>query len=186
MDLYYSSWCIRPGRFRILYFLLVYLVKNKGSEIVVIVKPAESRRTGEMTAVEVLLFHHEDMGIPWEIAKLGVRQGMWGAVKKIDPGLRIYQKARAGDAPLSPQAEMAHITTKVDSQYLTALLNGDDQSVTEVSTPQEKQQGGMNVSKLLIFGGAAALACSLDKGLLTKAVIFGVARRLGRMGGKFN
>ncbi|XP_057528100.1 uncharacterized protein LOC130806891 [Amaranthus tricolor] len=159
VDLYYSSWCIRP---------------------------AESRRTGEMTAVEVLLFHHEDMGIPWEIAKLGVRQGMWGAVKKIDPGLRIYQKARAGDAPLSPQAEMAHITTKVDSQYLTALLNGDDQSVTEVSTPQEKQQGGMNVSKLLIFGGAAALACSLDKGLLTKAVIFGVARRLGRMGGKFN
>ncbi|XP_057546614.1 uncharacterized protein LOC130825415 [Amaranthus tricolor] len=159
VDLYYSSWCIRP---------------------------VESRRTGEMTAVEVLLFHHEDMGIPWEIAKLGVRQGMWGAVKKIDPGLRVYQKARASGTPLSPHAEMAHITTKVDPQYLRSLLNGDDQSVTESTTPEEKQQGGMNVPKLLVFGGAAALALSLDKGFLTKAVVFGVARRLGRIGGRFN
>jgi len=45
---------------------------------------AESRRgNGEMSACEVILFHYEDMGIPWEIAKLGIRQGMWGAVKKI-------------------------------------------------------------------------------------------------------
>ena len=139
-----------------------------------------------MTAVEVLLFHHEDMGIPWEIAKLGVRQGMWGAVKKIDPGLRVYQKARASGTPLSPHAEMAHITTKVDPQYLRSLLNGDDQSVTESTTPEEKQQRGMNVPKLLVFGGAAALALSLDKGFLTKAVVFGVARRLGRIGGRFN
>ncbi|GMP38171.1 hypothetical protein CsSME_00009520 [Camellia sinensis var. sinensis] len=35
---------------------------------------------GQLTACEVLLFHHEEMGIPWEIAKL--------EVQKIDPGLR--------------------------------------------------------------------------------------------------
>ncbi|KAL2921674.1 StAR-related lipid transfer protein 7 mitochondrial [Bienertia sinuspersici] len=159
VDLYYSSWCIRP---------------------------AESRRgTGQMTACEVLLFHHEDMGIPWEIAKLGVRQGMWGAVKKIDPGLRAYQKARAAGGPLSPTASIAQITTKVNPNGLKSLLSGNnDQSVTEVALPEEKQHRGMNVPKLLIFGGAVAFACSLDRGLLTKTVIFGVARRLGRIGGK--
>lgn len=158
VDLYYSSWCIRP-------------VESK-------------RGTGQMTACEVLLFHHEDMGIPWEIAKLGVRQGMWGAVKKIDPGLRAYQKARASGGPLSAQASMAHITTKVNPNYLKSLLSGDDQSLSEVALPEEKQQGGLRVPKLLIFSGAVALACSLDRGLLTKAVIFGVARKLGRIGGK--
>ncbi|KAL7165648.1 hypothetical protein ACSBR2_041345 [Camellia fascicularis] len=68
VDLYYSSWYIRA-------------VESK-------------RGDGQLTACEVLLFHHEEMGIPWEIAKLGVRQGMWGAVKKIDPGLRTYQRER--------------------------------------------------------------------------------------------
>ncbi|XP_039169236.1 uncharacterized protein LOC120293606 [Eucalyptus grandis] len=73
----------------------------------------ESRRgDGQLTACEVLLFHHEDMGIPWEIAKLGVRQGMWGAVKKIDPGLRKYQKERAL-RPGHVCAFLAQINTKV-------------------------------------------------------------------------
>lgn len=160
VDLYYSSWCIRP---------------------------VESRRgTGQKTACEVLLFHYEDMGIPWEIAKLGVRQGMWGAVKKIDPGLRVYQKARASGAPLSSQASMAHITTKVNPDYLRSLLSSDHHVETQVAAPpeEEKTQGGLNVPKALMVGGAVVLACSLDRGLLTKAVIFGVARRLGRIGGK--
>jgi len=148
-------------------------------------KPVESKRgTGEMTACEVLLFHHEDMGIPWEVAKLGVRQGMWGTVKKIDPGLRDYQKARAAGGLLSGPASMAHLTTKVSPQCLHSLSGGDDQSVTEVSVPDEKKRGAMNIPKLLVFGGAAVLACSLDRGLFTKAVIFGVARRLARIGGK--
>ncbi|GAB4826110.1 hypothetical protein Ancab_008980 [Ancistrocladus abbreviatus] len=160
VDLYYSSWCIRA---------------------------VESRRgSGHMTACEVLLFHHEDMGIPWELAKLGVRQGMWGAVKKIDPGLRAYQKARASGEPLSGPASMAHFNTKVSPECLRSLLNGeenDDLPETQVASLPDKQSG-VNIPKLLVFGGAIALACSLDRGLLTKAVIFGVARRFGRMGGK--
>ncbi|KAK9672357.1 hypothetical protein RND81_12G095600 [Saponaria officinalis] len=158
VDLYYSSWCIRP-------------VESK-------------RGTGQITACEILLFHHEDMGIPWEIAKLGVRQGMWGAVKKIDPGLRAYQKMRASGEPLSASASMAHITTKVNPQYLKSLTNEDDRSTIELSPPEKKKQNGVNVPKILVFGGAVALACSLDRGLLTKAVIFGVARKLGRIGGR--
>ncbi|XVE64487.1 hypothetical protein DITRI_Ditri07aG0104700 [Diplodiscus trichospermus] len=71
VDLYYSSWYIRA---------------------------VESRRS-QLTACEVLLFHHEDMGIPWEIAKLGIRHGMWGTVKKIEPGLRAV-KARTSPSRL--------------------------------------------------------------------------------------
>lgn len=87
----------------------------------------ESRRgNAQLTACEVLLFHHEDMGIPWEIAKLGIRQGMWGAVKKNGPGLRAYQKERASGATVSRPAVMAQINTKIDPAYLRALAGAED------------------------------------------------------------
>ncbi|KAI3469068.1 hypothetical protein Pfo_025731 [Paulownia fortunei] len=154
VDLYYSSWCIRS---------------------------AESKRDGRLTACEVLLFHHEDMGIPWEIAKLGVRQGMWGAVKKIDPGLRAYQKHRASGAPLSRSAFMAQINTKVSVDSLESQENSSSASEVEPlgSADKPSERG---IPKILVVGGAIALAYTLDRGLLTKAVIFGVARRFARMG----
>lgn len=84
----------------------------------------ESRRgtDGQLTASEVLLFHHEDMGIPREIAKLGVRHGMWGTVKKIELGLRAYQKERASLIPLSRPASLAQINTKINTEYLRSIL----------------------------------------------------------------
>ncbi|KAG6755552.1 hypothetical protein POTOM_041383 [Populus tomentosa] len=151
VDLYYSSWCIRA-------------VESK-------------RGDGELTACEVMLFHHEDMGIPWEIAKLGVRQGMWGAVKKLEPGLRAYQKHRASAAQLSQSAFMAQINTKVSADHLRSLETSiSDSSEIEIRETSEKPVGH-NVPKLLVIGGAVALACSLERGLLTKALIFGVARK---------
>ncbi|KAL3834889.1 hypothetical protein ACJIZ3_009625 [Penstemon smallii] len=158
VDLYYSSWFIRA---------------------------AESRRDGRMTACEVLLFHHEDMGIPWEIAKLGIRQGMWGAVKKIDPGLRAYQKHRASpEAPLSRSASMAQINTKAN--FLDSLVESTSGCCTSLvdfdSTTDKKKPSGKGISKILVVGGTIALACTLDRGLLTKALIFGVARRFANMG----
>ncbi|KAK4793842.1 hypothetical protein SAY86_011836 [Trapa natans] len=161
VDLYYSSWCVRA-------------VESK-------------RGDGQLTACEVLLFHHEDMGIPWEIAKLGVRQGMWGAVKKIEPGLRSYQQQRASEAPISCCAFMAQINTKVSADYLSSLDNDSSSSsessemANETRESKEKNQLGKNISKLLIFGGAVILACSLDRGLMTKAVIFGAGRRFGQI-----
>lgn len=124
------------------------------------------------------------MGIPWEIAKLGVRQGMWGAVKKIDPALRTYQKLRASGAPLSHCAVMAQINTKVNPDYLRSLENNSN-NISEVENLDSSENPkGRNIPKLLVVGGAILLACSLDRGLLTKAVIFGVARRFGRIGRK--
>lgn len=154
VDLYYSSWCIRA---------------------------VESRRGDQLTACEVLLFHHEDMGIPWEIAKLGVRQGMWGAVKKIDPALRAYQKQRASGVPLSRCAFLAQINSKVSVDYLRWLESTSSLSEVETLASPEKPSG-RNLPKYLVVGGAIALACTLDRGLLTKAVIFGVARRFVKMG----
>lgn len=143
----------------------------------------ESKKAnGQMTACEVLLFHYEDMGIPWEIAKLGVRQGMWGAVKKIDPALRAYQKHRASEAPLSNCALMANINTKVSMDYLRCSEDASDDSSEAKSLEPSEKPAGKNLSKLLMVGGAIALACSLDQGLLTKAVVFGVARRFSNIG----
>lgn len=127
------------------------------------------------------------MGIPWEIAKLGVRQGMWGAVKKIEPGLRSYQKERALEAPISRCAFMAQINTKVSADYLSSLdnnssrISGSSEIANETRESVEKNQLGKNVSKLLVFAGAVILACSLDRRLLTKAVAFGAARRFGQI-----
>lgn len=145
----------------------------------------ESKRgDGQLTACEVLLFHHEEMGIPWEIAKLGIRQGMWGAVKKIEPGLRAYQRERESSAPLSRCAFMARINTKISANYLDSLesTRSSSSEVETLNSSEEKPR--RNIPKLLVIGGAIALACSLDRGLLTKAVIFGVARRFGNIGKK--
>uniref|UniRef100_A0A1D1XR32 StAR-related lipid transfer protein 7, mitochondrial n=1 Tax=Anthurium amnicola TaxID=1678845 RepID=A0A1D1XR32_9ARAE len=152
VDLYYSSWCIRP---------------------------VESRRgDGQLTATEVLLFHYEDMGIPWEIAKLGIRQGMWGLVKRIEPGLRAYQMARRTDEPHSRCAPMALVNTKVSANFLRSLETNNDSS--EIEEPQKDK--GRSIPKFLVIGGAVVLACTLDRGLLTKALIFGVARRFAKLG----
>lgn len=122
------------------------------------------------------------MGIPWEIAKLGVRQGMWGAVKKIDPALRVYQKHRVTDAPLSNCAVMANINTKLSSDYLRCSEDTSDDSLEVKSLEPAEKPAGKSLPKLLVIGGAIALACSLDHGLLTKAVVFGVARRFSNIG----
>ena len=147
---------------------------------------AESRRgDGQLTSCEVLLFHHEDMGIPWEIAKLGVKQGMWGAVRKIDPGLRKYQKERTSGASLSRCAYIAQVNTKVSMDYLRSVENasGDLSEIEKQGSSSSEKHEGKNIPKLLVVGGAVLLACSLDRGLLTKAVIFGVARRFAKIGG---
>ncbi|BFG15936.1 hypothetical protein CerSpe_022100 [Prunus speciosa] len=87
VDNYYSSWHIKS------------------------VKP----RNGEQhkTASEVLLFHHEDIGLPREVVKMGVRAGMWSLVKRLHLGLQIYQMAKENDGSPSNYALMANITTKI-------------------------------------------------------------------------
>ncbi|GAU29731.1 hypothetical protein TSUD_392190 [Trifolium subterraneum] len=155
VDLYYSSYCVRA---------------------------VKSRKDDQMTACEVLLFHYEDMGIPWEVAKLGVRQGMWGAVKKFDPGLRTYKNERDSGAPLSRCAKNAKINTKVTADYVRSLEDSTSSILEMENQDSSDKPTGKSIPKLLVIGGAIALACTLDQGLVTKAVLFGIARRFGKFG----
>lgn len=136
-----------------------------------------------MTACEVLLFHHEDMGIPWGIAKLGVQQGMWGCVKRIEPGLRAYEIARTTGEPLSKYAAMAHANTKfIADELISAEDNNDAGSTSNKALAEKPKHWTCNIPKVFLIGGAVALACTFDQGLLTKAVIFGTARRFAGPG----
>ncbi|CAN4085629.1 unnamed protein product [Withania somnifera] len=156
VDLYYSSWFI---------------------------KAVESRKgNGQLTACEVLLFHYEDMGIPWEIAKFGVKQGMWRTVRKIEHGLRSYQKSRVSNAKISHFALMAQVNTKIDPEYLKSMDGDEESSGTEVQVSPAKPEGNINISKILIICGALVVACTLDRGIIPKALLFNVAKRFGNIG----
>ncbi|KAL3678673.1 hypothetical protein R1sor_021629 [Riccia sorocarpa] len=158
VDVYYSSWRIRA------------VESLKGD--------------GQMTACEVLLFHHEDMGIQRDLAKLGIRQGMWGCVKKMQPGLRKYQTLRGQGKPPSNCARMARINTKVPTTYVRnlSLLDPSILETDDNGVEKEKSKGGH--LRWFILGGALALACGVDRGAVGKVLVFGLARRLGRLGRK--
>lgn len=149
----------------------------------------ESRREdGVASACEVLLFHHEDMGIPREIAKLGVKRGMWGAVKKMEPGLRAYQEQRLSGgegSKLSRPASMAQINTKVTSEHLISLSNGAS-PVSETPVTQNGGNVAANLKKILFIGGAVAVVCVLTGGGggLVPPVLLGFGKRFVNGGRK--
>lgn len=145
------------------------------------------RGDGQMTAVEVIVIHYEEMGIQRDLAKMGIRQGMWGCVKKLEPGIRKYKAMRKLNKPLTPSALIAQISTKVP--YPLNGLEKSSMSETENSVvvsgkgkdneSVEKNKGYM---KWLLLGGAVAVACTVDRGAVGKFLVLGVAKRLGRVG----
>ncbi|KAJ3685720.1 hypothetical protein LUZ61_014884 [Rhynchospora tenuis] len=152
VDVYFSSWRIRA---------------------------VESRRSdGQKTSCEVMLFHHEDVGIPKEIAKLGIRRGLWNCVKRIEPGLRAYQLAGL-PSHLNP---ISGINTKITQEYIESLDNSgclEELGELERAGNGGKSKGGekpepVHFPGMLLIGGAVVLACVIDPGLLTKMVLFGV------------
>lgn len=71
-------------------------------------------RPVDIDSCEVSLYHQEDMGIQRDIAKLGVRQGMWNAVRKMEPGIRKYQKQREeASRPISRCVSLANLHTPI-------------------------------------------------------------------------
>lgn len=129
-----------------------------------------------------MLFHSEDMGIQKDLAKLGVRQGMWGCVKKIEPGARKYQASRKLGEPLSNSALMAHITTKITTNEVRELglaVTEEEPIVEDDDLPKQHQGSAL---KWVILSGAVILACGVDRGAVGKVLVFGLARRLGRIG----
>ncbi|KAF4349626.1 hypothetical protein G4B88_025229 [Cannabis sativa] len=149
VELYFSSWLIRA---------------------------VESRKgDGQLTACEVTLIHYEDMGIPKDVAKLGVRHGMWGAVKKLHSGVRAYQNMRKVDASLSRSAIMANITTKIPCDGSMESLGP---AAGEPGCGKRQKDHGLDW-KWLIVGGTVAVVCGLHSGL-GKALLLGAGQRLAR------
>lgn len=139
---------------------------------------------GLLPACEVSLVHYEDMGIPKDVAKLGVRHGMWGTVKKLHSGFRAYQQARKSDSPLSRSALMARITTKItsdensdDSLVLASEREGRDQAVD--IRGERDRLGGVDW-KWVVLGGTVAVVCGLHTGVIGKALLLGAGQRFAR------
>ena len=133
---------------------------------------------GLLTSCEVILLHYEDMGIPKDVAKLGVRHGMWGTLKKLHGGFRAYQTARKQDPTLSRCALMATIATKISFDGGSELVPGDKKT-GEVNTTDGRVGGGVDW-RWLAVGGAVAVVCGLRTGTISKALLIGAAQRLGR------
>jgi len=148
-----------------------------------IIKPVQSHKgDGQLSACEVTLIHYEDMGIPKDVAKLGVRHGMWGTVKKLHGGFRAYQNARKSEASLSRCALMARITTKfssIEGNNLVEPSAGEEERDEVVNTERQRDCGGIDW-RWMAIGGAVALVCGLQTGLIGKALLIGAGQRVAR------
>ncbi|KFK39597.1 hypothetical protein AALP_AA3G264700 [Arabis alpina] len=145
-----------------------------------IIKAVESRKgDGQLSACEVSLVHYEDMGIPKDVAKLGVRHGMWGAVKKLNSGLRAYQTARKAGAALSRSAQVARITTKLNMDLVaTSRVEEEERGQAMENARRQKEQFSVDW-KWMVVGGVA-LACGLHSSAIGKALMVGAGQRLAR------
>uniref|UniRef100_M1BCH2 Phosphatidylcholine transfer protein n=1 Tax=Solanum tuberosum TaxID=4113 RepID=M1BCH2_SOLTU len=136
---------------------------------------------GQLSACEVTLLHYEDMGIPKDVAKLGVRHGMWGTVKKLHNGFRAYQNARKSEAAVSRCAMMARITTKISlDESVDALEQVSAEEDRAVEIQGQRGDGGIDWKWVAI--GTVAVVCGLRSGMIGKAVLFGAGQRIARRG----
>lgn len=156
VDLFFSSWRIRAVESR--------------------------RRDGQLSACEVTLIHYEDMGIPKDVAKVCIRHGMWGVVKKLQSGMRAYQVARGSGASLSRCALMAQITTKISVDEPSLILEQESNEAADDDEPGHnvrQAQEGIDW-KWVVIGGTVAVVFGLQAGVVGKALLFGAARRFVR------
>lgn len=147
-----------------------------------IIRPVESRKgDGQLTACEVNLVHYEDMGIPKDVAKLGVRHGMWGTVKKIQAGMRAYQLAKKCETSLSRSAIMAQIATKIhiENNNESSERLADSEDGGHRQGLQQRMDNGVDW-RWVAVGGTIAVVCGLHTGVIGKALLFGAAKRFAR------
>ncbi|KAJ4722607.1 StAR-related lipid transfer protein like [Melia azedarach] len=155
VELYFSSWVIRA------------VESLKGD--------------GQLSACEVTLIHYEEMGIPKDVAKLAIRHGMWGVVKKINSGMKAYQNARKLELSLSRCALMARITTKIsfdESMDSLDKVSGEEGTGQVADTKNQKDHG--IDWKWIVIGGTVALVCGLHSGAIGKVMLLGAGRRIVR------
>jgi hypothetical protein len=129
------------------------------------IRPTLAKDGSGMAACEVILTHWEEMGIQRDVAKLGVKQGMWNAVRKIEPGVSKYAVDRAAGRPLSRAASFANITTRIrtdssseDSPRNSPRLPSPGPENGGPEFTEEQQKGGRGKLGLVLMAGGAMLA----------------------------
>lgn len=137
----------------------------------------QADESSESGACEVTFVHSEDMLIQRDLAKIGVRRGIWPLVKKMEPGLRKYQAHRGSSSTMSFSASMAQLVTSIPAlnfeQSETSML------LSQIEGPVKivKQRHAI-CWKWAVIGGAVILACAFKRG----AVVLGAAKRLRKQG----
>lgn len=159
-----------------------------------VIKSVPSRKgDGQLSACEVSLVHYEDMGIPKDVAKLGVRHGMWGTVKKMHTSFRTYQNLRKSGSPLSRYAVLASIgsnnasseeeITYFSSSAQTSTIGhaSEDKEGNDVVIHRRQQQkkGGDGIDwRWAVAGGTVAIVCGFKMGFLGKVLLIGAGQRI--------
>lgn len=136
---------------------------------------------GQLSACEVNLIHYEEMGIPKDVAKLAIRHGMWGGVKKLNSGMKAYQNARKSDSSSPGRALMASITTKISVNESMESLDpvSSEEGKGQVANPKYQKDHGIDW-KWIVIGGTVAVVCALHSGAIGKALLLGAGRRIAR------
>ncbi|KAK3043468.1 hypothetical protein RJ639_002047, partial [Escallonia herrerae] len=190
VDLYFSSWVIRPGKCfwirtwhacKPSQFLLNIQIVLDHDWYIHVLDAVQSRKGDGQSACEVTLVHYEDMGIPKDVAKLALRHGMWGTVKKLHGGFRAYQHARKSEASLSRSALMARITTKVsfDGSAESEPVSSEEEKDDSLGVDKYRDHGGVDW-KWVLIGGTVAVVCGLHTGVIGKALLLGAGQRVAR------
>lgn len=117
------------------------------------------------------------MGIPKDVAKLGIRHGMWGTVKKLHSGVRAYQNMRKSGASPSRCAQLATLTTNIS--FNPSTVGEGRSNINSSNVKQQNQEGGIDW-KWMAVGGAVALVCALHTNAMGKALLLGAAQRIAR------
>lgn len=147
-----------------------------------VIRAVESLKgDGQLSACEVNLIHYEEMGIPKDVAKLAIRHGMWGGVKKLNSGMKAYQNARKSEASSPGRALMASITTKIsfdESMESLDPVSGEEEK-GQVANPKYQKDHGIDW-KWIVIGGTVAVVCGLHSGAIGKALLLGAGRRIAR------
>ncbi|GKB06918.1 tropinone reductase homolog-like protein, partial [Tanacetum coccineum] len=129
------------------------------------------------------ILHHEYNGYSdGKIAKHGYK------TRKV-PWLQM-RYAKSNQHYLTPSTPRLESEENEDDSHTGTLVphhlesdENEDDSHTEMLIPLENQGGlSINMPKFLVIGGAVILACSLNRGIVTKGVVFEVAIRFGNIG----
>lgn len=127
------------------------------------------KQNGQWSACEVTLVHYEDMGIPKDIVKVGVRHSMWGSVKKLQSGMRAYQHARTSNTSLSKSVLLVQTATKFSTHISSLTFHSNSSNRKNHNREIEIVKDDPRIHwRWVAMGGIAALLLTMAKKLQKK------------------